>query len=212
MKISAVACVLAGAYSVAAAPAPSITPPPAIDDALDKRGIVSSLLGGGLSGLESILGVASSQASILNSLLTQVATDAAQKAALTSVYMELASIAPTATPTATGDIPSILSSIIGTATPTSFVDYTIQFLLNGLVEPDQYVALIQGESPADNSATNLNNPDPSKAVYPKKLACDAPYSQTEAELREQIYLPPGFTFGQKPPVILFPGRIYLILS
>lgn len=203
MKVHTLPFVLAGSYlgSVAAAPAPApaITPAPALDEALDKRGILSSVLSGVESAVGSLLGVASSEASILNSLLTQVATNAAQKAALTSAYKQLASLTPTATPTATEDIPSILSSIIGTATPTSFVDYTIQFILNGLVEPQQYLALIEGESPTDNSATNTNNPAPSHSIYPKKLACDAPYSQTEAALREQIYLPPGFTFGKKPP-------------
>jgi hypothetical protein len=34
---------------------------------------------------------------------------------------------------------------------------------------------------------------------------DAAYDLTEAALREVIYIPSTFTYGQKPPVILVPG-------
>lgn len=38
-----------------------------------------------------------------------------------------------------------------------------------------------------------------------KSAQDAPYDVTEAQLRVAIYIPPNFTYGQKPPVLLVPG-------
>jgi hypothetical protein len=55
-----------------------------------------------------------------------------------------------------------------------------------------------------NSQKN-NNPAPKTTVYPKKATTDAPYSQSESELRAAIHIPSGFTYGKKPPVILVPG-------
>ena len=42
-------------------------------------------------------------------------------------------------------------------------------------------------------------------MYPQKACGDAPYTVDEATLRAAIHIPPGFTFGAKPPVILMPG-------
>jgi hypothetical protein len=55
-----------------------------------------------------------------------------------------------------------------------------------------------------NSQSN-SNPSPKTAVYPKKGSSDAPYSQSESELRAAIHIPSTFTYGKKPPVILAPG-------
>ncbi|KAI5252285.1 alpha/beta-hydrolase [Aureobasidium subglaciale] len=53
-----------------------------------------------------------------------------------------------------------------------------------------------------------NFQEPSRAVYPEKSCGDAPYSVDEATLRAAIHIPPGFTFGAKPPVILMSGTGY----
>lgn len=42
-------------------------------------------------------------------------------------------------------------------------------------------------------------------MYPQAAPCDAPYSVSESDLRSSIYIPEGFTYGKKPPVVLFPG-------
>jgi hypothetical protein len=42
-------------------------------------------------------------------------------------------------------------------------------------------------------------------VYPKVDKCDAEYTQSESDLRSAIFIPKTFTFGKKPPVVLFPG-------
>jgi hypothetical protein len=55
------------------------------------------------------------------------------------------------------------------------------------------------------NSQNNNNKAPPKAVYPKKGSSDAPYNINESELRAAIQIPSGFTYGQKPPVILVPG-------
>ncbi|KAJ0312416.1 hypothetical protein COL5a_002096 [Colletotrichum fioriniae] len=55
-------------------------------------------------------------------------------------------------------------------------------------------------------STSNNNPvNPAKPVYPKKDASDASYTLSEQQLRQAIYIPQTFTYGQKPPVIFIPG-------
>uniref|UniRef100_L2GAE4 Lipase b n=3 Tax=Colletotrichum gloeosporioides species complex TaxID=2707338 RepID=L2GAE4_COLFN len=56
-----------------------------------------------------------------------------------------------------------------------------------------------------DSTNNLNPLNPARPIYPKKDAADAPYSLTEQQLRQAIYIPKSFTYGQKPPVIFVPG-------
>ncbi|RCI11495.1 hypothetical protein L249_7697 [Ophiocordyceps polyrhachis-furcata BCC 54312] len=62
------------------------------------------------------------------------------------------------------------------------------------------VGLTSGVNSQDNS-----NPDPPRPLYPAVGSCDAPYSVPEDRLRAAIYIPPGFTNGRKPPVILVPN-------
>jgi hypothetical protein len=52
---------------------------------------------------------------------------------------------------------------------------------------------------------NVNLLQPSTTIYPKKSSSDAPYSLSEAALREAIQIPPGFTYGAVPPLIMAPG-------
>ncbi|KAB5577712.1 hypothetical protein GE09DRAFT_529321 [Coniochaeta sp. 2T2.1] len=55
-------------------------------------------------------------------------------------------------------------------------------------------------------STNNNNPrNPKTPIYPQKSKSDAPYSVPEAALRSAIFIPPSFTYGQKPPLIFVPG-------
>lgn len=143
--------------------------------------------------------------SIFNSLFSVGLAGGASRVDLTSLAIELAALTPTASPTATEDVPSLLSSIYAEATPTGFLEAAVALLLNDLVNKDTLVAVIEGNSAEENSASNTANPNPSQTVYPKKLECDAPYSQSEETLREQLFIPSTFTYGQKPPVILFPG-------
>ncbi|KAH7064885.1 lipase B precursor [Macrophomina phaseolina] len=57
----------------------------------------------------------------------------------------------------------------------------------------------------ENSQTNTNPRQPSTPIYPRKSPSDAPYSLSEQQLRQAIYIPPTFTHGQKPPTIFIPG-------
>jgi triacylglycerol esterase/lipase EstA (alpha/beta hydrolase family) len=56
-----------------------------------------------------------------------------------------------------------------------------------------------------NSNLNINLKPATSTIYPKKSSKDAPYSVLEATLRAAIYIPSGFTYGKKTPVILVPG-------
>jgi hypothetical protein len=78
-----------------------------------------------------------------------------------------------------------------------------QTILNGVSVTDltqNVLAAYLGEA---NSFDN-NNPPPSMNIYPRSPQ-DAPYSVPEAQLRAAIYIPPGFTYGQKRPVLFVPG-------
>ncbi|KAI6780610.1 lipase B [Emericellopsis cladophorae] len=70
------------------------------------------------------------------------------------------------------------------------VNYAGKLIANGLIS---------------GTVDAASNPPPPKQIYPKENSCDPAYSMAEDDLRSAIYIPPGFTYGEKPPVILFPG-------
>lgn len=112
---------------------------------------------------------------------------------------------PTTTPSSTAAAAAALQSIVETAKPNNIFEYTALLSLNGLLTEsiESLVTNFLGEFSAENSETNVN-PPPKTQIYPKS-SCDAPYSVPEATLRAAIYIPPTFTYGKKPPVVLFPG-------
>ncbi|KAH7183408.1 uncharacterized protein B0J16DRAFT_289963 [Fusarium flagelliforme] len=95
---------------------------------------------------------------------------------------------------------------ISEAKPKSIVEYSAQLIANGIIFGDtaDLFAYAKGLVSAENGSNNKNR-DPFKEVYPKVLNCDASYTVPESKLRAAIYIPPTFTYGKKPPVILFPG-------
>lgn len=103
---------------------------------------------------------------------------------------------------ATGILQSIDASL-KTNNVTSFFDRATLLTQNGFFGGtllDLTTTLLSG----DNSALNFN-PAPKTNVYPKAGSSDAPYNVLEAQLRGAIRIPSTFTYGKKPPVILFPG-------
>jgi hypothetical protein len=98
-------------------------------------------------------------------------------------------------------IPDALASV-ATLLSKPTLENIAQSILNGLSVPDltqNVLAAYLGEA---NSFDN-DNP-PVQNIYPKSPQ-DAPYSVSEAQLRAAIYIPPGFTYGQKRPVLFVPG-------
>jgi hypothetical protein len=56
----------------------------------------------------------------------------------------------------------------------------------------------------NNSDMNIN-PPPKTTIYPRASPSDPSYDVSESSLRGAIHIPSTFTYGKKPPVILFPG-------
>jgi hypothetical protein len=65
--------------------------------------------------------------------------------------------------------------------------------------------VLTGGLPVGENSVNNNNPPPPSSIYPRKDASDAPYSLSEEALRKAIYIPAGFTYGAKRPVLFVPG-------
>lgn len=53
--------------------------------------------------------------------------------------------------------------------------------------------------------TNSNPREPARSVYSPRSSGDAPWSQTEADLRSALYFPPGYTYGKVSPLLMVPG-------
>lgn len=51
----------------------------------------------------------------------------------------------------------------------------------------------------------MNNPVPSDKSFYNNVDGNAPFSVDEETLRAAIYIPPGFTWGKKQPIVLSPG-------
>jgi len=82
---------------------------------------------------------------------------------------------------------SVAASIFS-ATPTNLFDNVVEMIENGLAPSD--LADIASVYPtAYNSETNVNLAAPDEIIYPKKSSSNAPYSLTEAQLREVICIP-----------------------
>jgi len=143
---------------------------------------------------------------VIDTLITEAVIDVSQIVAASNIISELSMIQPTATPTNVEQALSALAGAYASATPNNFIDAAALIIANSL-NPTNIPSLLQALNNFGgiNNDNNPNNPAPSTTIYPKKLPCDAPYSVSEAELRRQIYIPSTFTYGQKPPVILFPG-------
>lgn len=78
-------------------------------------------------------------------------------------------------------------------------------MIAGGLSPAQIGNALQTYSVGCNSQNNNNPKNPATAVFPQKGSSDAPYSLTEAQLREIIYIPSTFTYGQVQPLIMVPG-------
>lgn len=64
---------------------------------------------------------------------------------------------------------------------------------------------LTGGLPVGENSDNNNNAAPKTTIYPKKEDGDAPYTFSEDDLRKAIYIPSGFTYGAKRPVLMIPG-------
>lgn len=175
---------------------PEITPAPTVPEpataTIEERQLLPNLVNG-------VLGIVTGLLKDVNS-----AVAAGNPTALSSALVK---IQPTAKPTNIQQVLSKQSSIWASPTRSDIYGGIATQVANGvgpLLDGTLSTALQGGLPVGENSIANNN-----KAVaglYPKKSGTnDAPYSVPEASLRAAIYIPPGFTFGKKTPVLFVPG-------
>ena len=124
---------------------------------------------------------------------------------LNQVESTLEGITPLPSPTSVEQAASRLQSAYASASPTSYFQAAGIIIQQGLASND-LASIAAGFNQQQGSNAFNNNPrNPAKSIYPKKAQGDAPYQQSQAKLRQHIYIPSNFTYGKKPPVILVPG-------
>ncbi|CEI70573.1 hypothetical protein FVEN_g937 [Fusarium venenatum] len=170
--------------------APSLPP----TSELESRQLVSGLLKGVDGTLEAVVG------GLLGAL--RKAIDSGDRDKTLDILHVLE---PSKTPRSVKDV-SVALEKISKSKPKTIIDYSAQLIVNGLISGNtlDLFAYAKGLVSEQNGSNNKNR-DPPKKVYPKVADCDAPYTTSEAKLRAAIHIPPSFTYGEKPPVILFPG-------
>ena len=114
----------------------------------------------------------------------------------------LTNIAPAATPTSIADLQSQLESI-NEDFPGDLFAVGFEILYNGLAGGD--FSSILNSFTTESSTDNDNTMEPATSIYPQASSDDAPYSLSESDLRQAIYIPPSFTYGKLPPVLFYPG-------
>lgn len=118
------------------------------------------------------------------------------------VQTALQNIDPLTTPPDVDRAVSRLQAVYAKTTPKGIFQAAAQIIASGIHRGDLTSALAAYTT--QNSPQNSNRQAPTK-IFPKKNPSDAPYTRTQQELLERIYIPPTFTYGKKPPVILVPG-------
>ncbi|KAF5967618.1 lipase B precursor [Fusarium bulbicola] len=155
-----------------------------------------------LSGLFN--GVNNALAVTVSGLLDELG-DALNKGDREKTLDTLQKLEPTKRPKNVAEALSITEKV-AKSEPDNIVEYGARLIANGIVSGsmDDLLSDAQGLGSAENGNEN-KNPAPPKSVYPKAASCDAPYTVSEDKLRSAIYIPDTFTYGEKLPVVLFPG-------
>lgn len=91
-----------------------------------------------------------------------------------------------------------------TQTYEGLVSNALGLILNGLT-PGDINTIFAGASSGTNSVSNKNVPVPSKKTFYNTVPGNARFSVSERLLRAAMYIPPGFTYGKKQPIIMSPG-------
>ncbi|KAF2848566.1 alpha/beta-hydrolase [Plenodomus tracheiphilus IPT5] len=179
-----------------AAPAPAPAPLPQALAPQDATSIRERQLAGGL-----VNGVAGAVDGLLGDINAAVAAGNP-----TAVLSALGNIQPTTRPTNIPDVLAKQSAIW--ASPTTRTDFFAAIatqVANGLVLDDTLNTVLTGGLPVGENSVNNDNPPPPTTIYPKKEEADAPYTLSESALRQALFIPKGFTYGAKPPVLFIPG-------
>ncbi|KAJ4363982.1 hypothetical protein N0V83_009436 [Neocucurbitaria cava] len=171
---------------------PKVTAAPPLENAvgaatLEERQLLNSLI----SGVGSLIGNVQSAVAAQNP---------------TAIVTALVKITPTSRPADIAGCISRESSIwANPTTRTDFYQAVATQVANGLVLDGTLNTALYGGLPVGENSIENNNPKPQTTIYPKKDSTDAPYLLSEDALRKAIYIPSGFTYGAKRPVLFVPG-------
>lgn len=137
------------------------------------------------------------------SLAAVLPRDSAQEATATSILAQT----PTQRPTAISEVLAIESAIWSRPTPRKDLYDALASQVAAGVGPfnDTVNGLLTGAIPSGENSIDNKNPDPPSKVYPRVGSSDAAYTLSEAQLRKALFIPKGFTWGQKQPVLFVPG-------
>ncbi|KAB8297917.1 hypothetical protein EYC80_001700 [Monilinia laxa] len=118
---------------------------------------------------------------------------------------------PTATPTSIAQAQEWAAGVWGISDPSAsptpsanVIANALQLILDGFTSSDLQ-AVLSGANSSDSSTKNVNDPVPSEKSFYNNVNGNAPFSVDEETLRAAIYIPPGFTWGKKQPIVLSPG-------
>jgi len=115
-------------------------------------------------------------------------------------------IVANAAPTDISDALEQINNIIVNSDSTgATLENIAQLLLNGLAVTDLTQNVLAGYALSDINSYNNDNPAAPDTIYPQKQPGDAPYAVPESQLRSALYIPAGFTYGQKRPILFVPG-------
>jgi hypothetical protein len=156
------------------------------------------------------LGTASDLAAAIDTdispILSGVAADFTDGAQVVSAILTAAEVTlGDQLPAPPANIPDVLATVssVFASTPTNLIESILELIPAG-IPIDEVVTLHTAAIAPENSETNVNPPPPD-TIYPQRSPQDVPYDLSEKALRQVIYIPDTFTYGQKPPVILAPG-------
>ncbi|RAL65583.1 hypothetical protein DID88_005255 [Monilinia fructigena] len=111
-------------------------------------------------------------------------------------------------------VKELFSAAKPTATPTSIAQAqewaaanvlanALELILDGFT-PSDLQAVVSDANPSDSSTNNANDPVPSDKSFYNNVNVNALFFVDEETLRAAIYIPPGFTWGKKQPIVLSP--------
>lgn len=113
----------------------------------------------------------------------------------------ISAIVPNPSPLTIADYATRLKEFY-TTNHASITESALNLLLTGLT-PKNIISYFEVLPQSNSLNVNLRIPWP--PIYPRAESSDPKFSILEAQLKAAIYIPPEFTYGKKPPVILVPG-------
>ncbi|KAH8795322.1 hypothetical protein BGZ57DRAFT_809880 [Hyaloscypha finlandica] len=209
----------AAAPLVLALPAPAPAPPLPLPQGVETdpiMGLVSGLINGVLN-IGSLSSAVPDIISDLGNVLDSagVVTEAIANGTILGtdvpavVQKLFQAVQPTATPTSPQQAITQAAGAFGITSANQspppeqdILSNALTLVLDGFTSSDLQ-AVIQGITA--NSAANVNPPVPFFKTFYNTVSGNAPFDIAESALRAAIYIPPGFTWGVKQPVLMSPG-------